>query len=132
MSPRNSGPAVCNMMENTSTHRIIADPSTAALISEVCEEFNGKNYAVEVLDVPGLFDAYPCLAPKSNGGAQPKRVPAEPYPAKEHVSQDETVILLHSSGSTGFPKPIPIRHDYLLNSAKSREYCSARYSAFLS
>jgi acyl-coenzyme A synthetase/AMP-(fatty) acid ligase len=107
------------MMEKTSAHRIIADSSTEALIGEVQTELASKNHALEVTELPSLFDAFPCLAPKEE---QRHYALCEPYPYSEPRSLDEVFMILHSSGSTGFPKPIPLRHDYTLAILLSRRF----------
>ncbi|KAI0345580.1 acetyl-CoA synthetase-like protein [Trametopsis cervina] len=115
MSPRNSGPAVCNMMEKTGTHRILSDSHTSALIAEVLEELSEKSYAAEVTEMPGLFDAFPSLAP---GSSERAVAPVEPYPYEEPKSFEDILLIVHSSGSTGFPKPISWSHQYYLNAMR--------------
>ena len=118
MSPRNSGPGVCSMMEKTSCHRIIADSSTKSLIADVQDELGSKNHALEITDLPGLFDAFPSLAPPEE---QAKFPLYEPFPYSDARAPEEVVIFLHSSGSTGFPKPIPLSQQYLLPVVRSRK-----------
>lgn len=105
-------------MEKTSCHRIIADSSTKALIADVQAELGSKNHEVKVTELPGLFDAYPSLAPAAD---QDKYPPYQPYPYSDTKHPEEVVMILHSSGSTGFPKPIPLSQQYLLPVVRSRK-----------
>ncbi|KAI0698168.1 hypothetical protein BC835DRAFT_1413297 [Cytidiella melzeri] len=123
MSPRNSGPGVCSMMEKTSAHHIIADSSTKQLITEVQAELLSKNHDLHIIELPGLFDAFPCLAPNR---AEGESLPYEPYPYKQPESLDEVGMILHSSGSTGFPKPIRLRHQYMLDVLHSAPVMGSR------
>ena len=107
------------MMEKTACHHIIADSSTKALIAEVRAELEGKNHAVQTTEPPGLFDAFPTLAPGAKQNEY--RAYEGPYPYSDARPDEEVVIILHSSGSTGFPKPIPLSQQYLYPVIRSRE-----------
>lgn len=102
MSPRNSPEAVVNMLEKTSAHRLIADKSTAGLTSAIVSQLSEKNYQLEVDELPPFPQIYPSL--KATNGPIP---PVTPYPTKDNTGLNDLALLLHSSGSTGFPKPIP-------------------------
>ena len=106
-------------MEKTACHHIIADSSTKALIADVRAELEGKNHATQTTEPPGLFDAFPSLAP---GSKQNEHEPYEPYPYSDARPDEEVVIILHSSGSTGFPKPIPLSQQYLYPVIRSRKW----------
>ncbi|TCD65346.1 putative NRPS-like protein biosynthetic cluster [Steccherinum ochraceum] len=102
MSPRNAPEAVVNMIEKTSAHRIIAQPSLSGLTSAIKSQLAKKNYAVELDEVPSLFEVYPRFSPTCAG-----KDDFVPYPNKDTAAPELPVLYLHSSGSTGFPKPIP-------------------------
>lgn len=115
MSPRNSAPAMCNMMEKTSVHRIIAEPSLSSLLSDVRTELSGKNHTTEIIDMPGWLDVFPTLEAGDSDNFE-----HYPPPCRQ-VSLDDVAVVLHSSGSTGFPKAIKLRHEFLLNVLRSRK-----------
>ncbi|KZT70000.1 acetyl-CoA synthetase-like protein [Daedalea quercina L-15889] len=111
MSPRNSAPAIAGMMERTRCHRVVAPPAFAALIAGVRGALP-SGYAVQVDAPPALSSVFPSLAPS------PDRAPApepESYPPPPHEpAPTATAFYLHSSGSTGHPKPVPQTHAFVL------------------
>lgn len=110
MSPRNSAPAVINMLEATSCHRIISQPDLAPLVSGVKAQLDEKQYELKVDDLPSLTQIFPDI---HDGGCV---APCIPYPrsSKPHDMED-IVLYLHSSGSTGLPRAIPQRHINILH-----------------
>ena len=107
MSPRNSAVAIVNMMEKTNCHRIISQSSLSSLMNEVLAEVEGKNYAIRVDELPGLYDVFPGVKAKNRGITYDGNTKVEPYPPRSKpLDENEIVSYLHSSGSTGFPKPI--------------------------
>ncbi|KAG9308660.1 putative aminoadipate reductase [Chiua virens] len=109
MSPRNSAAAVVNMMRKTGCRRIIATShSLGTLLDGIrielasgVEELN----QIEIDEPPTLAFAYPEL------GKETTSSPFAPYPKlDERPANDAIMYYLHSSGSTRFPKPIPITY----------------------
>ena len=100
MSPRNSPAAVVNMMRSTRCRRLITTHhSLTPLLSAVSAELA----ELQIEDSPTLAYAYPEL------GKETASTPFVPYPvAEERFLKDNVMYYLHSSGSTGYPKPIPI------------------------
>jgi thioester reductase-like protein len=109
MSPRNSSSAVVNMMEKTGCRRLIATgytlgPLLDGIRTELASLGDGSIH-VRIEEPPTLAYAYPELG-KETGSAT-----FVPYPkAEERPMNDDIMFYLHSSGSTGFPKPIPITY----------------------
>ena len=113
MSPRNSAAAIVNMLEKTSCHRLITQPSLSAVISEVKATLAEKGYALQVDALPDFQDVFPTIR---RGVMYHDAVHVDPYPErKEPLGTDVPVTYLHSSGSTGFPKPIPQTQNTLLS-----------------
>ncbi|KAF7798276.1 hypothetical protein EIP86_009494 [Pleurotus ostreatoroseus] len=113
MSPRNSAAAIVNMLEKTSCHRLITQPSLSAVISEVKATLAEKGYALQVDALPDFQDVFPTIR---HGVMYHDAVHVDPYPErKEPLGTDVPVTYLHSSGSTGFPKPIPQTQNTLLS-----------------
>ncbi|OJA19382.1 hypothetical protein AZE42_08273 [Rhizopogon vesiculosus] len=107
MSPRNSAPAVINMMEKTNCHRLITTRnSLGSLIDGIKTDFASQGTETSQLqidEVPALRDLYPALVRDSPNQA------FFPYlPPTSRSSENDILFYLHSSGSTGFPKSIPM------------------------
>lgn len=100
MSPRNSPAAVVNMMRKVGCRRLIATRhSLAPLLVGISAELA----EVQIEDLPTLAYAYPEL------GKETANTPFVPYPkGGTRPLKDNVMFYLHSSGSTGFPKPIPL------------------------
>ena len=111
MSPRNSAPAVCHMLDATLCERIISQESLVPLVDQVRADREAKGQHLHVEEIPSLSVVFPTLAsPQQNGGA-----PFQPYPTSERpVDVNSLSFYLHSSGSTGFPKSVPFTHHYIL------------------
>ena len=90
------------MIEKTSCHRILSQKSLSSLTSAVLSQLSQKDYHVQLDELPSFPHIYPTLC---SSKAQITKPP--PYPTKDSGNQDEVILMLHSSGSTGFPKPIP-------------------------
>lgn len=100
MSPRNTVAATASLMERTGSHRILSQPMFASLTSQVKALLEAKGWAVQVDDCPEFGQVYPELAPNSEA---PEVVP---YMFGKPSSLDDIALYMHSSGSTGMPKPI--------------------------
>ncbi|KAF8838098.1 putative aminoadipate reductase [Paxillus ammoniavirescens] len=109
MPPRNSSPAVVDMMQKTGCCHLIATPNTTrSLLDGVRRELaslGDTTIQLRVDEPPTLAYAYPNLGKEVAG------TPFVPYPnAEKRPVNNDIVFYLHSSGSTGFPKPIPITY----------------------
>ncbi|KAH7929525.1 putative nonribosomal peptide synthetase [Leucogyrophana mollusca] len=103
MSPRNSAPAVADMMKKTNCHRIITlDHAHHALIEGVRRELG---FEILVDELPTIRQLFPKLGKETS---EDTFKPYPPPPARPDVNSP--AIYIHSSGSTGFPKPIPHTH----------------------
>lgn len=114
MSPRNLSTAVVNMMQKSGCRRLIATcHSLGPLLDEISTEVAG----LRIEDPPTLAYTYPELG-KETGSS-----PFVPYPKAEgRPFKDDILCYLHSSGSTGFPKPIPITNLTAVHWCIMREY----------
>ncbi|KAF8550426.1 acetyl-CoA synthetase-like protein, partial [Imleria badia] len=106
VSYRNSAAAVADMMKKTNCSRILTlHHAHNALIKNIREEIPDRELAVA--ELPTLSYAFPKL------GSEAEADPFVPYPGPASCPDlDSPAIYFHSSGSTGFPKPIPHSHKF--------------------
>ena len=104
VSPRNSPAAVIDMMKKINCSRIVTlHHAHQSLIDGVHEQGSGLAFTVE--EMPTISCAFPKL------GCEVEADPFVPYPQSASPPDPNIPsIYIHSSGSTGFPKPIP--HSY--------------------
>ncbi|KAJ7052216.1 putative aminoadipate reductase [Mycena amicta] len=113
MSHRNSQVALDHLLKSTNAHHILTtrgslsqtiDPLTADILAQK------PPYALSVHEIPTLTQLYPVL------GQETPQDSFTPYPTAK-TPLDEVAFYLHSSGSTGLPKPIPLSHRSLITVA---------------
>ncbi|KAG1855628.1 putative aminoadipate reductase [Suillus subalutaceus] len=109
MSPRNSAAAVTSMMQKTGCRRLITTQhSLASLIDRVKAGLVSSATQINQLqidEIPSLNHLYPALV---SGTPNAAIVPYSSPLAGSPSSENDILFYLHSSGSTGFPKPIPM------------------------
>ncbi|KAG2060872.1 putative aminoadipate reductase [Suillus hirtellus] len=114
MSPRNSAAAVTNMMQKTKCCRLITTQhSLASLIDGVKAGFvshDTQTSQLQIDEIPALKHLYPALA-----GGTPDEDIVPHSSLGLPWSKHEVLFYLHSSGSTGFPKPIPISNSTVIH-----------------
>ncbi|KIJ62360.1 hypothetical protein HYDPIDRAFT_114897 [Hydnomerulius pinastri MD-312] len=104
VSPRNSPAAVADMMKKTNCSRIVTlHHAHQRLVDGILQETPHAQLTVD--ELPTLAFAFPHL------GHEVESHPFVPYPPPtSRPDVNKPAIYIHSSGSTGFPKPIP--HTY--------------------
>jgi acyl-CoA synthetase (AMP-forming)/AMP-acid ligase II len=104
ISPRNSPAAICHILRTVSSHRlIVTESSLQSLVDDVKAELAASGYALAVKELPTLDTIYPHLASETTKHEfEPIALPPR------SGNPNEVVMYIHSSGSTGFPKSIPI------------------------
>lgn len=107
LSVNNSVPAVAHLCKIThSTHLIYGSKfvSEAHQAQKILDE-----QGIEIQIIPDM--RYPIWGP---GGVDDVKI--EPFPAalKPQDEKNRTCVILHSSGSTGFPKPVYISHSSMI------------------
>ena len=95
LSPRNSIAGHVHLLDKTNCHFFLKDSSVN--IDHILKERPMKS-----LDIPELQNLL-----------QEKEVPVYPYDKTFDEARDEPALVLHSSGSTGPPKPIVLKHGSL-------------------
>ena len=84
---------------------MLSQPSMMHLIEQVKDEMKSKGIHLRVDLVPTLHDLFPRL-----GGLDAPEITSPLYPAPEIPHKlDDVAMYFHSSGSTGYPKSIPIK-----------------------
>ncbi|KAH8078746.1 hypothetical protein BXZ70DRAFT_658621 [Cristinia sonorae] len=116
MSPKNSPEAVCHMLKATNCHRILMQPSISSLTSAVKATLEKERFQVELIELPELQEVLPSLSPDDPNG----HIPVKLYPPPQiQPKANDLTIYIHSSGSTGMPKSIPLTHDTVLDMART-------------
>lgn len=94
------------MLKETSCHKMLTTQETLkALLSEIKVGLEGDKetdpYALEIIEMPSLFVIFPKM------GLETIDDPFVDYPkAPARPALSQTVLYMHSSGSTGLPKSI--------------------------
>ncbi|KAI0353748.1 acetyl-CoA synthetase-like protein [Trametes cingulata] len=98
ISVRNSSLAVAHLVRMTCVHSLLVsqDASMQRVAQEVQQQLAKEGYEVSLLEVPTFEDIY--------NGNETCDIDIGP------VGADKPAIILHSSGSTSFPKPIMPTH----------------------
>ena len=96
----------------TSCHHLLTTRTTLKdLLDGVKVELEATNssYELNIEEVPSLHDIFPKL------GVETEHDPFTPFKTNDQPKLDEIAMYLHSSGSTGLPKAIPLKHQTLLD-----------------
>jgi acyl-coenzyme A synthetase/AMP-(fatty) acid ligase len=81
-------------------------------------ELGAKGYSIEYDKLPSLAQIFPRFQ-TANGTSSV----VTPFPARSKALDNQDIVFyLHSSGSTGFPKPIPQRQIAVLEWCRACEY----------
>lgn len=114
MAPKNSAAAYVDMLQRTSCHCIITQPMFQPVVNTVRSKLEANNFILRVEELPALGHIFPRFC-ETSSAAMVESFP----PISRTISSEDIVVYLHSSGSTGFPKPIPQRHRAMI------QWCSA-------
>lgn len=121
ISPKNSAEALVSMIIKSGCHRaLITHKSLGQLLHEV-QTLLPTEFSLIVQEIPTLAQCFPHL------GREVEKASFVPYPAcQEGQTPDDPLFYLHSSGSTGFPKPILQTENIMLGWCRAGElvvYC---------
>ncbi|VDC04878.1 unnamed protein product [Peniophora sp. CBMAI 1063] len=100
ISTRNSAIAIAHLIRSTGVHQMFTskDAAMTALGSSAKDILSADNYRLELLDMPQFGILYDDASPS------PTSYSIAP------LSPETPALILHSSGTSAFPKPIPITH----------------------
>ncbi|KAG2158598.1 putative aminoadipate reductase [Suillus bovinus] len=106
MSPRNPPQAIADLLLRTTCRRIVSiTPNHAALLDDVRCLMRNSGISLTIIEIPSISEIYPHLGNESLIHS------FAPYPKRSTITRiTETILYMHSSGSTGFPKPIAQNH----------------------
>ena len=125
---RNSAAAIQSMFERTGCHHVITQPTFSTVIEAVRTALPA-DFALDVTPSPSFFDLFPAYAAGAGPGIAACVEPT-PYPPSTYVPQPSDLVLyLHSSGSTGYPKPVPQYQKTLLSWCNSDALLQSRKRA---
>jgi long-subunit acyl-CoA synthetase (AMP-forming) len=103
------------MLQKTSCSHVVSQSTFAAIIDAVQLGMSEKQLSLQYDELPSLPRIFPQF------GGDPTE-PVEPFPPQtKPPMKDDIVLYLHSSGSTGLPKPIAQRQIAVLQWCNSRE-----------
>lgn len=116
ISPRNSPEAVANLLLTTHAVRIISQPALLSLATTAQSQLVEKGYQIAIENLCSIYEVFPTLKSGNKND-----VPSEgPYPERQTpLDPNKPVIVLHSSGSTGLPKPVFLTYKILLQWTQS-------------
>ncbi|KAI0350281.1 acetyl-CoA synthetase-like protein [Trametes cingulata] len=117
VSTRNGAAGVTDMLQRTGTTQMLV--STDPVIRGVAQEALAHlpEGQVAVLDMPVFEDLFPAGAESDNGAFEAD------VPLPETYDRSAWAIILHSSGSTGHPKPIRWTHKQLAKFGQGTLFC---------
>ncbi|KDQ22274.1 hypothetical protein PLEOSDRAFT_1068683, partial [Pleurotus ostreatus PC15] len=127
ISPRNSPLAVIGLLKAVDCHRILGtNTSLKGLFAGIRAEVDkdDETFSVSIEEIPSLREVYPHLGQERAGDA------FSPYP--EHLTTaglSSITLYLHSSGSTGFPKVIPLTQLAILQWAALPSVADIKHSS---
>ncbi|KAJ5512744.1 NRPS-like enzyme [Penicillium fimorum] len=126
LSARLSSSAVRHLLEETGARLVIVSPTLQALASEAIptpEETNEAEKHGGITATIGVTAEWEKLLEEVDHAVDLQPVYAAH--ATHFVSeQDRQVVILHSSGTSGLPKPIPCSHKYFLGYATCHVFAS--------
>jgi hypothetical protein len=90
------------MLQKISCHRVLTTRASLSPLLAGIMSLTPTDFPFSIEEIPTLAQCYPYLGRETYSDI------FVPYPALEKPQgMDDVILYLHSSGSTGFPKPIP-------------------------
>ncbi|GAK63685.1 L-aminoadipate-semialdehyde dehydrogenase [Moesziomyces antarcticus] len=111
ISPNNSVPAVAHLVKAMASQTLVFGPNKAAEADKVNAELKQAQHdSLKDLDLIGLFSVKQMIAA---GRLPPATNQKDPFRSDVSYEQEaqQPSLTMHSSGSTGFPKPYSYSHE---------------------
>ncbi|OAT01333.1 ochratoxin A non-ribosomal peptide synthetase, variant [Blastomyces dermatitidis ER-3] len=99
ISPRNSVEASRHLLEETGCSKFVYSVERERQVNEL----RSADPSIQVWTVPDLWDVF----------TNSEVVPYEAVGKQHRGPEDEVAAIIHSSGTTGMPKPVPLTHGYI-------------------
>ncbi|CAK5265509.1 unnamed protein product [Mycena citricolor] len=111
ISHRNSPAAIVHLLKSTGCHRVLTTRASLGNLVDVISELAAQelSYELSVEEIPLLGELYPHLGRESAADEFTSYLVSDLTPRMTDIA-----LCLHSSGSTGFPKPISLSHRLFL------------------
>ncbi|CAE6440754.1 unnamed protein product [Rhizoctonia solani] len=102
ISPRTHLPGIAHLLKSTQTSLVVAGGSQTidGIVSQLSNSLSEIDFPVQFVDLPSLDQVLPDL---NNADYQFDHKPFSPL---KPMAGDDIVNILHSSGSTGMPRPV--------------------------
>lgn len=96
------------MLTKTSCHRVLTTHASLAPLINGLQAIVPADFPLSVEEIPTLATIFPRL------GKEVESDPFLPHIPLPRRGMQDVLLYLHSSGSTGFPKPIPCTNQTIL------------------
>ncbi|KIP12187.1 hypothetical protein PHLGIDRAFT_62555 [Phlebiopsis gigantea 11061_1 CR5-6] len=117
VSPRNSVEAVCHMLRLTGCRRLLFNNPTAKLAVQVNADMSSEGIKLQLENINIFHDIFSDLL-----SGRLTSIDTLPYPTTTvDIDMNLPMVYLHSSGSTGLPKSIPIPRILLLQNLRQSD-----------
>ncbi|KAJ7730355.1 hypothetical protein DFH07DRAFT_969173 [Mycena maculata] len=105
VSPRNSDVGISHLLQSTDCTHVFVSPDSATqkLVAAAAAKLSGLGKEINILPIPTFEDLFASDSP-------------EFMPPMRKIGLDAPAVILHSSGSTAFPKTITFTYRILMES----------------
>ncbi|KAG8964763.1 hypothetical protein FRC03_001374 [Tulasnella sp. 419] len=110
ISPNNSAPAVAHLLKSTNASHVVVQPVFDQTVKEASAILAEGGLSVTTVAQPD-----PQVYSTSSQANAPAEKLSWTHAIDYQAEQDHVAFIVHSSGSTGFPKPIRISHRSSVN-----------------
>ncbi|MCJ1269495.1 hypothetical protein MMC22_009387 [Lobaria immixta] len=118
LSARLSAPAVRHLIRKTGAKLTLVSPRLQPLASEAFPAAEGNGVTIR------LVAGYEALLEEGEAADAGRPAACAAHPNHFVSEEDRQVLILHSSGTSGLPKPIPCSHRYFLGYATCHSFGS--------
>ncbi|KAG8752737.1 hypothetical protein FRC12_011812, partial [Ceratobasidium sp. 428] len=120
ISPRTQIEGIAHLFSETRTSRVLlgGGPMIDQLYKQVDELLKDQSFKLESIPIPSFGDLYPHLGQEPNTNS----LAFEKFPTLEPTTSKPTVVILHSSGSTGLPRAVPYDQEGVFKNIINQRY----------